>query len=249
MPDAYQWPTTARAVVIGAGIVGNSLAYHLSELGWTDLVLLDKGPLPNPGGSTGHASNFIFPVDHSKEMTQLTLDSVRQYDEWGVFTQSGGIEVARTEERMQELRRRMSSAKAWGIEGCEIITPARVKELVPYIEESVIVGGFYTPGVGIVDSLRFGTIAREKAQELGALSVFAKTEVLDIDVVNGRVTGIKTSRGDIETETIVICCGVWAPKVAALAGASIPLTPAVHQMIDVGPVPHFKDTKGVIEFP
>src|SRR3954471_22146831 len=210
-------PTSARAVVIGAGIVGNSLAYWLSELGWTDLVLLDKGPLPNPGGSTGHASNFIFPVDHSKEMTQLTADSVRQYRDAGVFTESGGIEVARTEERMQELQRRMSSAKAWGIEGCEIITPARVKELVPYIEESVIVGGFYTQGVGIVDSLRFGTIAREKAQELGALQVFANTEVLGIDVAGGRVTGIRTSKGEIATDTIVIACGVWAPKIARMA--------------------------------
>jgi glycine cleavage system aminomethyltransferase T/glycine/D-amino acid oxidase-like deaminating enzyme len=236
-------------VVIGAGIVGNSLVYHLARLGWRDLVLVDKGPLPNPGGSTGHASNFIFPVDHSKEMTQLTLESVRQYREWDVFTESGGIEVARTEERMQELRRRMASAKAWGIEGCELISPARVKELVPYVEESVIVGGFYTPSVGIVDSLRFGTIARERAQELGALSVFANTEVLGIDVENGRVTGIETSRGRIATGTIVVCCGVWSPKIARMAGASIPLTPAVHQMIDVGPVPHFKDTKGVIEFP
>jgi len=169
MTDSSSLPASARAVVVGAGIVGNSLVYHLARLGWRDLVLIDKGPLPNPGGSTGHASNFIFPVDHSKEMTQLTADSVRQYKEWEVFTESGGIEVARTEERMQELQRRMSSAKAWGIEGCEIITPARVKELVPFIEESVIVGGFYTPGVGIVDSLRFGTIAREQAQKLGAL--------------------------------------------------------------------------------
>jgi glycine cleavage system aminomethyltransferase T/glycine/D-amino acid oxidase-like deaminating enzyme len=249
MTDTSGLPTRARAVVVGAGIVGNSLSYHLARLGWRDLVLIDKGPLPNPGGSTGHASNFIFPVDHSKEMTQLTLDSVRQYREWDVFTESGGIEVARTEERMQELQRRMSSAKAWGIEGCEIITPQRVRELVPYVEESVIVGGFYTPSVGIVDSLRFGTIAREKAQELGALAVFANTEVLGIDVEHGRVTGIRTSRGDVETETIVVCCGVWSPKIARMAGASIPLTPAVHQMIDVGPVPHFKNTKGVIEFP
>src|SRR5690348_6158691 len=249
MTDSSALPASARAVVVGAGIVGNSLAYHLARLGWRDLVLIDKGPLPNPGGSTGHASNFIFPVDHSKEMTQLTADSVRQYKEWDVFTESGGIEVARTEERMQELQRRMSSAKAWGIDDCEIITPARVKELVPYIEESVIVGGFYTKGVGIVDSLRFGTIAREKAQELGALQVFANTEVLGIDVEGGRVTGIRTSKGDIATDTIVVCCGVWAPKVARMAGASIPLTPAVHQMIDVGPVPHFRDTKGVIEFP
>src|SRR5215470_5993763 len=183
------FPASARAVVIGCGIVGNSLAYHLTRLGWTDVVQIDKGPLPNPGGSTGHASNFIFPVDHSKEMAQLTLDSVRQYEEAGVFTRSGGIEVARTDERMQELQRRMSSAKSWGIEGCELISPARVKELVPYIEESVIVGGFYTQGVGIVDSLRFGTIAREKAQELGAMQVFANTEVLGIAVDNGRVAG------------------------------------------------------------
>src|ERR1700748_2324644 len=114
MTETSALPTTARAVVIGAGIVGNSLVDHLARLGWRDLVLLDKGPLPTPGGSTGHASNFIFPVDHSKEMTQLTADSVRQYKEWGVFTESGGIEVARTEERMQELQRRVSSAEAWG---------------------------------------------------------------------------------------------------------------------------------------
>src|SRR5581483_2166389 len=98
MTEAATFPERARAVVVGAGIVGNSLAYHLAELGWRDLVLLDKGPLPNPGGSTGHASNFIFPVDHSKEMTQLTLDSVRYYKDCGAFTESGGIEVARTEE-------------------------------------------------------------------------------------------------------------------------------------------------------
>ena len=109
-------PGTAKVVVIGAGIVGNSLVYHLSRLGWTDIVQLDKGALPNPGGSTGHASNFIFLTDHSREITDLTLDSVEQYKEMGVFTQSGGFEIARTEERMEELRRRMSSAKAWGIE-------------------------------------------------------------------------------------------------------------------------------------
>jgi glycine/D-amino acid oxidase-like deaminating enzyme len=137
-------PSNVRAVVIGAGIVGNSLCHHLAREGWTDILLIDKGPFPNPGGSTGHASNFIFPVDHSKEMTALTGDSVRQYVELGVFTRSGGIEVARTEERMQELSRRMSSAAAWGIEGVSMITPAQVRDLVPFIDESVIVGGFHT---------------------------------------------------------------------------------------------------------
>src|ERR1700730_13745337 len=137
-------PDRANVVIIGAGIVGNSMAYHLARLGWTDIVLLDKGTLPNPGGSTGHASNFIFLVDHSKEMTALTMDSVRQYKEMGVFTQSGGLEVARTKERLQELTRRMVSAESWGIEPVSLVTPAEVKELVPYVDESIILGGFYT---------------------------------------------------------------------------------------------------------
>src|SRR3979409_793132 len=98
-------PAAAGGVVIGAGIVGNSLVHHLARLGWRDIVQIDKGELPNPGGSTGHASNFIFPVDHSRELTDLTLDSMRQYQELGVFTESGGYEVARSEERMEGLRR------------------------------------------------------------------------------------------------------------------------------------------------
>src|SRR2546426_35707 len=151
-------PAHARAVVIGCGIVGNSVAYHLCRLGWRDVVLIDKGPLPNPGGSTGHASNFIFLVDHSKEMTALTLESVDQYKEMGVFTQSGGIE-------------------------------------------------------------------------------------------HGHVRCVRTTAGDIEAETVVITCGVWSPRVARMAGARIPLTPAVHQMIDVGPVPRFAGAKGDIEVP
>ena len=157
------FPSSAKAVVIGAGIVGNSMVHHLARLGWRDLVLLDKGALPNPGGSTGHASNFIFPVDHSKEMTALTRDSTDQYIELGVHTVSGGIEVARTQERLEEFNRRITSSISWG-EPSELLTPAQVKELVPYINEEIILGGFYTPGVGCVDSLRAGTLMREAAR-------------------------------------------------------------------------------------
>ncbi|HWX10258.1 MAG TPA: FAD-binding oxidoreductase, partial [Gaiellaceae bacterium] len=243
------FPAKAKCVVIGGGIVGNSLVGHLAELGWRDLVQLDKGPFPNPGGSTGHASNFIFPVDHSKEMTQLTLDSMRQYRDAGTLIESGGIEVARTEERMEELRRRMASAKSWGVDDVKLVTPAEVKELVPFIDESVIVGGFYTKSVAVVDSLRFGTLMRERAQKLGAVQIFPNTEVLGIDVENGRVQRVRTSRGDVEAEYVVIACGVWSPRIARMGGASIPLTPAVHQMIDVGPVPRFLSSKSAIEFP
>jgi glycine cleavage system aminomethyltransferase T/glycine/D-amino acid oxidase-like deaminating enzyme len=242
------FPDRARVVIIGAGIVGNSMAYHLAQLGWRDIVQVEKGPLPNPGGSTGHASNFIYLTDHSKEMTALTLDSVRQYQELGVFTRSGGIEVARTQERMEELKRRMASAAAWGIDA-ELISPARVRELVPYVEDSIILGGFWQPEVGVVDSLRAGTLMREAAQALGALTLAPLTETTGIDVVDGRVVAVRTTRGTIQTETVVIACGIWSPRIARMAGAAIPLTPAVHQMISVGPVPMFADTRGEIEFP
>jgi glycine cleavage system aminomethyltransferase T/glycine/D-amino acid oxidase-like deaminating enzyme len=241
-------PQNAQIVVIGAGIVGNGLVYHLAELGWTDILMIDKGPLPNPGGSTGHASNFIFPVDHSKEMTHVTFDSVKQYKEMGVFTQSGGIEVARTEARMEELRRRMASAKSWGIDA-QLLTPKEVVDLVPYVDPGVIRGGFYVPSVGVVDSLRAGTIMRERAAAKGALQISPNTEVLGMDVVDGRVTGVNTNRGHVNAEYVLIAAGCWSPKLAAMAGATIPLTPAVHQMISVGPLQLFEKTSSEIEYP
>ena len=239
---------SASAVIVGAGIVGNSLAYHLMRLGWRDLVLVDKGPMPNPGGSTGHASNFIFPIEYSKMMMELTRDSTEQYQALGVFTQSGGIEVARTEERMHELRRRCTAAKAWEIPA-QLLNPAEVAKLVPYLDESVILGGAHFPTVGVVDSLRAGTLMREQAQQAGALRVLAGAEVLGIDTDGGRVARVRTSHGDIETSVCAVCCGVWSPRIARMAGARIPLTPIVHQMISVGPIALFEGTTGEIAYP
>ncbi|MGE5137351.1 MAG: GcvT family protein [Gemmatimonadota bacterium] len=243
------FPGRASAVIIGAGIVGNSLAYHLAELGWRDVVLLDKGPMPNPGGSTGHASNFIFHIEYSKMMMELTRDSTEQYQALGVFTRSGGIEVARTTERMAELHRRCSQAKAWGIPA-EVISPAEVRKLVPYLDETMILGGGYFPDTGVVDSLRAGTLMREHAQQAGALTVLPGTEVLGIETTpEGAVRAVRTDKGEIETPNIVICCGVWSPRIAAMAGARIPLTPIVHQMISVGPIGLFAGTQGEISYP
>ena len=196
------FPSRAKVVIIGAGIVGNSLAYHLAKLGWKEIVQIDKGPLPNPGGSTGHASNFLFLVDHNKEMAALTNESADQYIDWGVYTACGGIEVARTEERMEELRRRMASSKSWGVEGSRLISPAEIKELVPFINEKILLGGFYNPKVGVCDSLRFGTMCREKAQEMGALQTFGNTEVSGFEIQHGRVQAVHTTRGTIAAEYV-----------------------------------------------
>src|ERR1700739_2862896 len=184
-------PARASAVIIGAGIVGNSLVHHLALLGWRDLVLVDKGPMPNPGGSTGHASNFIFPIEYSKMMFELTTDSTEQYKDLGVFTESGGIEVARAPERMIELKRRGSQAKAWGIPA-ELVTPGQGEKPVPSPDESVILGGAHFSTVGVVDSLRAGTLMRESAQKAGALTVLPGTEVYGIAVSGGQVRSVST---------------------------------------------------------
>ncbi len=249
-----EFPSSAKVVVIGAGIVGNCLVGHLARLGWTDMVLLDKGPLPNPGGSTGHASNFIFPVDHNKEMALLGVQSANQYRDVERSVDSGGIEVARTQERMDEFDRRMTSAKAWGVEA-KMLTPSEVKELVPFINDNVILGGFYCPTVSVVDSLDTGTLFRNEAIETAGLKVFANTEVLDVETEDEPMTGMRkvtavvTDKGRIEAEYVVVACGVWSNRIANMAGATIPLVPAVHQMADVGPMDVLAETNNEIGYP
>jgi glycine cleavage system aminomethyltransferase T/glycine/D-amino acid oxidase-like deaminating enzyme len=243
-----QLPARTKVVIIGAGIVGNSLAYHLTQLGWSDVVLLDQGPMPEPGGSTGHASNFIFPVDHAREVSALILESMRQYDALGVLHESGGIEVARTPERMQELTRRMTSAAAWGIDGVRSVSRDEIQRLIPYCDASPFLGGAYTPTAGVVESVRAADIMRERAIAAG-LRVVAETEVLDIRTAGGHVAGVDTSRGPVDCEYVVIAAGVWSPKLAAMAGAKLPLTPMIHQKVKVGPVPHFAGHRTQIEWP
>lgn len=245
-------PDRAQIVIIGAGIVGSSVARHLADRGWRNVVLLDKGPLPDPGGSSGHASNFVFPVDHSKQITQLTVDSLRQYEHMGVVTTCGGIEVARTQQRLQELQRRMTSAKAWGVDA-ELIGPPEIKELVPWCATDLLLGGFYTPNGAIVDPVAAGSLMRQRAEALGALTTCPETEVTGFELGSApgrnRIRRVRTNRGDIETEKVVVACGVWSPRIAAMAGAQIPLSPAVHQMADVGPIPELKQTGEWISFP
>lgn len=246
-------PARAKVVVIGAGIVGNCLVGHLARLGWTDMVLVDKGPLPNPGGSTGHASNFIFPTDHNKEMAFLTVESQRQYIAHGLNHTCGGIEVAREPERLEEFKRRMTSATAWGIDA-RLVTPAEIKEMVPFINEEILLGGYYTPSVSVVDSLATGTQMRDEAVAAGALQVFANTEVLDLETeevpgATPRIAAVVTDKGRIEADHVVVACGVWSPRIARMAGASIPLTPAVHQMADVGPIDILQESNAEVAYP
>nr|WP_255375307.1 FAD-dependent oxidoreductase [Saccharomonospora sp. CUA-673] len=207
-----------------------------------------EGSAARSGRSTGHASNFVFPVDHSREITALTTDSMRQYEKLGTLITCGGVEVAREPARVEELKRRMASAEAWGIPS-ELIEPRRVAELVPFVDPDILLAGFWTPSVAVVDPLQAGALMREQAIAQGALTVSAGTEVTDIRTRGGRIESVCTTAGDIETPIVVVACGVWSPRIARLAGASIPLTPAVHQMMDVGPIPEFESTGTAIAYP
>lgn len=240
-------PESANTVILGAGIVGNSVAYGLAEQGAEDIVLIDKGPLPDPGGSTGHASNFSFPITDSKVTTQLGQRSREIYEEMDAWEESGGIEVARTEERLKEFDRKMHVAKAWD-EPAEQLTVEEVKEEIPFINEDIIKGGFYSTKAGVADPLYAGEVMRERAKEKGVLTVFPNTEVTDIDVDGGEVTAVETDKGRIEANRVVNCTGIWSPKIAEMAGSTLPLVPIVHQMVSVGPISQFEDLEG-LEYP
>ena len=126
--------------------------------------------------------------------------------------------------------------------------------MVPFINDEVILGGFYCPTVSVVDSLETGTVMRKKALDKGSLQVFANTELLDVetqDAHNGlkKVTAVVTDKGRIEADYVVIACGVWSNQVANMAGATIPLVPAVHQMADVGPMDILAETNNEIGYP
>ena len=121
--------------------------------------------------------------------------------------------------------------------------------LMPYLDHSKILGGFHTPAVGVVDPLHAGTLYREKAIATGALRTFANTEVTGLDVHDGRIAGVSTTRGHVDAEVVVVCGGIWSRKVAAMAGATIPLVPAVHQMVDIGPVPEFEALDNPLAYP
>src|SRR5699024_8665612 len=135
-------------------------------------------------------------VDHSKGLTDLTLDSVRQYTELGVLHDCGGLEGARTQERYAEFQRRMMSARSWGIEA-HLVSPKEIGELVPYIDAGLLVGGFYSPWRAIVIPVAAGRVMRERAEEFGGLTTCENVEVAGVDVRGGRVQAARTSAGEI----------------------------------------------------
>jgi len=232
--------TSPRVVLIGAGIVGCALADELSARGWTDVTVLEQGPLFATGGSTSHAPGLVFQTNGSKTMTEFATYTVDKFsglelDGLPCFLQVGGLEVATTTERLAELKRRQGFAAASGVEG-RLLTPAECVAVHPLLDESKVLGGYLVPTDGIAKALR-ACEAMARAATARGVRFLERHEVVDVITDGGRVTGVVTDQGDFPADIVVSCVGIWGPKVGRLVGMEVPLVPLAHQLAWTHPVP------------
>jgi glycine cleavage system aminomethyltransferase T/glycine/D-amino acid oxidase-like deaminating enzyme len=239
----------ASVVIIGAGIAGVSAAFHLSRLGWRDIVVLEQGPLFQTGGSTSHAPGLIFQTNPSKTLAGFAQEAIRLYDSleldgepcwYGV----GSLEVAATPERWHDLKRKLGWARSWGIDA-SLLDPAATKQRLPLIDSDAILGAFYVPSDGIAKPVRAAeAMARVIASDA---SFHERTPVVGIDVASGRVQAVVTPSERIATDRVLLCAGIWGPRLGRLAGVPIPLAPVEHQFAWTTALPELRgETREIV---
>ncbi|NEB01022.1 FAD-dependent oxidoreductase [Streptomyces sp. SID13726] len=229
-----------RVVIIGAGVVGAALADEISARGWTEVTVVDQGPLPATGGSSSHAPGLVFQANPSKTMTELaryTVEKLCSLDVDGqpCFLQVGGLEVATTPERVAELHRRHGWLTSWGIDS-RILTADECVERHPLVNRDRVLAGLHIPTDGLAKAVLAVEAQIRRATERG-VTFLARHEVLDIRQADGEVTGVVTDHGDLEADIVVCCAGIWGPRIARMVGMNLPLTPLAHQLAWTGPVP------------
>lgn len=227
------------AVVIGAGVVGCSVADNLTSLGWRSVVVVDQGPLFRTGGSTSHAPGLVFQVNPSQSMSRLARHTVQRFgglerDGRSCFIPVGSIEVAHTTERLDWIKIRHGLASSWGIEA-ELISPEEVSARVDLVDGRTIQGGLHVPSDGIAKALLAAEAMADLARSRGA-RFEGHTKVTGIDVSGGRVCGVNTSQGRIEADVVISCAGIWGPIIGEMVGLRVPLTPMQHQYVRTTPL-------------
>ena len=233
------FPREADVVIVGlGGIVGASVAHHLVELGWKNIVGLDKSAIPTDIGSTSHASDFCYSNAADKFMTWTTRYSQDFFEARGNYVRIGGLEVAHIDDddRMLELKRKIGQGKAYGTR-VELISPSQAKEKFPLLNEKVVQGAMWDPDAGLVVP-RSQAVAGdlvEEAVETGCLRAYAYTEAMKIDCRDGQIIGVETAKGYIATEKVVLSCGIWGPLLAEQIRAPLPLMPLEHPLLFFGP--------------
>ncbi|HEX9097647.1 MAG TPA: FAD-dependent oxidoreductase [Candidatus Dormibacteraeota bacterium] len=229
-----QLPSRARAVVIGGGITGTSVAYHLARAGWRDTVLLEKADLTS--GSTCHAAGLVTQFNPSPTMMRFRRYSIDLYRELGIFETVGSLRFASSREQFLEQQRGVSRARAIGLE-VELVSADDAAQLMPAISTDSLFGAVWVPGDGALDPHTATFALASAARKLGA-KVLTDTRVTGIELSSkGAVQAVQTPSGRIEAEVVVIACGIWAPQVAAMAGAFVVSTPVDHQHAALQAVP------------
>lgn len=255
---AQEFPTQAQVVIVGGGIIGCSVAYHLTKLGWNDVVLLEQGQLS--GGTTWHAAGLVGQLRSHANMTGLIKYSTKLYSELesetGLATgwkNCGSLSVARTQDRMTVLKRTAASARAQGV-AIEVISPKQAQELWPVMAIDDLVGAVWLPGDGKANPTDLTQSLAKGARNRGA-RVIERVRVTGISTKNGVVTGVETDRGAIAAEIVVNCAGQWARKVGQMCGVTVPLHSAEHMYIVTGRIegvhpdlPVMRDPDGYIYF-
>jgi glycine cleavage system T protein len=239
-------PDSARCVIVGGGVGGASLAYHLAKLGWEDVVLLERSELTS--GSTFHSAGLVGQLRGSVSLTKMMMHSVELYRRLGEesefdpgWVECGGIRLASSEERMEELRRQAGWAKTFGLP-LELISAEEAKELFPLMSTKGVLGAAWLPTDGYIDPAQL-TYALADGARQGGCRIHTNTRVTGIDVRDGRVRGVRTEKGDVATEVVVDAGGMFAAEIARMAGVRVPLIPMSHQYLVTQPLDEVREAR------
>ncbi len=224
----------AQTVIIGGGIYGVNIAYHLAKFGRRDIMLLEKGELAS--GESSHAAGLVTQFATSQAMLKFRMYSIELYSQLGLFNHVGSLRVASSREQLKELERSVSRAKALGLE-VDVISAEEALKVMPQISKKDLYGGIYLPRDGQLDPYTTTTSIARFAKELG-VEIYTNTRVTGIELsAKGEIQRVLTDKGAIRTELVVNAAGMWAPRIAAMAGVHIPTTPVDHQHIALKAVP------------
>lgn len=236
--------TSQRVVIIGAGIVGTNLADELVSRGWSNITVIEQGPLSMPGGSTSHAPGLVFQTNPSKTMTLFAKYTVEKFlalkkDGQSCFNQLGGLEIATTHERMEELKRKHGYAQSWGIEA-NLISAEECHQKYPGLNTSIVLGGLHIPSDGLALAARATQILIESTRNAG-VKYLEHTLVTGIEQSSGHVTGVTTNKGSVPADIVVSCAGFWGVEIGKMIGLKVPLLPLGHQYVKTTAVSSLKN--------
>jgi len=234
--------SSASVVIVGAGIVGCTAAWHLARLGWRDIVVVEQGPFPQAGGSSSHAPGIVFQTSSSKTMTGFAQETVRHLgsidlDGEPCWYGVGSLEVAETPARWADLHRKQGWARSWGVGGAALLSPAETAAKMPFVDPAAILGALWVPSDGVAKAVRANEAMIRQAGD--AVALLARTPVTGIERAGDRVTGVRTPEGTIATDRVLVCAGIWGPEIGRLAGVPIPLAPVEHQFLWTAPMAEF----------